>query len=606
MSRNRKNIEYYRIPSTIESDFIVDQIQNFNVTNQGNVDAGTDRVIRNVLSGSDGNDAVNVDQLDTKVNLVGDVMTGDLDMGGNQLTNVGNPDSSDDAMSRLYADNRYVNLTGNTMTGALVVDSTILSTDNMEVSGSGKGLILESPNTSRWLITVTDAGTLSASAITESGNGYLRKINTDGDACASSAIRSYDKQTGSQGASTNTIFTIPFRYSVGTHTLFVYVNGQKAEYETTPPGDSGTVQYLMYEETDVSVVTFYCPLEDDDIVEFLVVGAYSGEVNDLTPTDLSEYKTRHATGTVGGVPATQFSTSQDMSNYRFTTLGVGYSDGHSVRRQQLGSYFLDAGASGTNEHYHISLRDSGGVERVQANPAYVRIVEQPLEIYSTVPTITMTDTTGHDMKLYLDGASVQMDGFNGSSWSNLMNIDIATKEVGVNGKITNVTDGTISSSSKEAVNGSQLHNQPSIERIQPVRIDTSFGGSGDAYVNVPHNGATSWYTGAIATPPTWATGAIIRFNLECDGTDATWNAAGNLDMQLYINSSGTTSCGIEQIAHLGDSGIGLNTLTVNGDAFVGYFGAGPYWIGYGIFSNISVTPVGGVNAMKLYHVGWWK
>jgi len=55
------------------------------------------------------NDAVNVGWADDRwVNITGDTMTGILDMGSNTISNLGNANSGDDAVSRDYSDARYV------------------------------------------------------------------------------------------------------------------------------------------------------------------------------------------------------------------------------------------------------------------------------------------------------------------------------------------------------------------------------------------------------------------------------------------------------------------------------------------------------------------
>ena len=46
-------------------------------------------------------------------------MLGNVDWGGFQIQNLGDPTADDHAMPRLYADNRYVNILGDTMTGTL-------------------------------------------------------------------------------------------------------------------------------------------------------------------------------------------------------------------------------------------------------------------------------------------------------------------------------------------------------------------------------------------------------------------------------------------------------------------------------------------------------
>ena len=133
----------------------------FNLTSDGNYDM-TNKKLTKVAKGTDTNDAVIKQQLDTKLSLSGGLMTGNLDMNSkriynvaqpngdnqpatkiwsenkfldkssgvmagplnmsnNRITNVGNPTSGKDGVSRDYSDGRYVKKSGDTMTGALSV-----------------------------------------------------------------------------------------------------------------------------------------------------------------------------------------------------------------------------------------------------------------------------------------------------------------------------------------------------------------------------------------------------------------------------------------------------------------------------------------------------
>jgi len=103
---------------------------------------------------------------------------------------------------------------------------------------------------------------------TSSGEHYLEKITTEGDAPYISGLQLYQRNVGSDGASGNTVFTLTKPYSPGSNTLFVYLNGQKCTLEAAPslPNE--------YEETDPVTVTFGASLLASDIIEFIVVGAY--------------------------------------------------------------------------------------------------------------------------------------------------------------------------------------------------------------------------------------------------------------------------------------------------------------------------------------------
>lgn len=106
---------------------------------------------------------------------------------------------------------------------------------------------------------------------TITGNNYLVKINTDGDACSRTAIRSYDKQFGWNGFNSRTTFYLPFKYDPSTHTLWVFVNGEKAVVEQTATNNR------QYEEINNKSVRFGDSLNGSDVIEFIVAGSYLSE-----------------------------------------------------------------------------------------------------------------------------------------------------------------------------------------------------------------------------------------------------------------------------------------------------------------------------------------
>ncbi|OYT15980.1 MAG: hypothetical protein B7C24_10055 [Bacteroidetes bacterium 4572_77] len=103
---------------------------------------------------------------------------------------------------------------------------------------------------------------------TSSGEHYLQKISTEADKATGSAIQFYDKQVGSDGVTSNTIFSIAQPYVVDSNTLLVFVNGQKIEKVVAA---SLTTEY---EETNATTITVGSSLLDTDVVEFLIVGSY--------------------------------------------------------------------------------------------------------------------------------------------------------------------------------------------------------------------------------------------------------------------------------------------------------------------------------------------
>ena len=104
---------------------------------------------------------------------------------------------------------------------------------------------------------------------TPPGENFLEKVKTEGDAPYISGLQLYQKNVGSDGASGNTVFTLNEPYSPGSNTLFVFLNGQKCDNTSVPP-----TLATEYEETDPYTVTFGASLLNNDLVEFIVIGAY--------------------------------------------------------------------------------------------------------------------------------------------------------------------------------------------------------------------------------------------------------------------------------------------------------------------------------------------
>ena len=131
----------------------------FNLTSDGNYDISSKK-LTSVAKGTASNDAVTKNQLDTKLSLSGELMTGNLDMNNNRIyaqpdgdnqpatkiwsenkfldkssgvtagplnmsnnkiTHLANPTSDKDAVSRVFGDGRYVLKGGDTMTGDLAL-----------------------------------------------------------------------------------------------------------------------------------------------------------------------------------------------------------------------------------------------------------------------------------------------------------------------------------------------------------------------------------------------------------------------------------------------------------------------------------------------------
>lgn len=122
------------------------------------------------------------------VNVGGDTMSGDLNMGGNTVTNLSNPVAGTDAVPFTYAENRYINTSGDTMTGTLnLVDTTMTNSQFMltgsDVVLSNSSITLQDQDT----LTITFQGQYSNYAnislvSTSNSNTYMLFQTFDGNA----------------------------------------------------------------------------------------------------------------------------------------------------------------------------------------------------------------------------------------------------------------------------------------------------------------------------------------------------------------------------------------------------------------------------------------
>jgi len=104
---------------------------------------------------------------------------------------------------------------------------------------------------------------------------YLTREDTEADQGRTPAVQHYEKQNGSDGQTSNTVFTLSKPYVQGSNTLVVYVNGQKAELLVSASDET------EYEETTASTITFGASLLDTDVVEFMVYGTYFIQDTDI-------------------------------------------------------------------------------------------------------------------------------------------------------------------------------------------------------------------------------------------------------------------------------------------------------------------------------------
>ena len=84
---------------------------------------------------------------------------------------------------------------------------------------------------------------------TATGANYLQKTSTGADTPVVSGVQMYQKMNGSDGTSSNTVFTLNNPYLPSTNTLMVFVNGQKIEKVTS------ATDTTEFEETDTRTVT---------------------------------------------------------------------------------------------------------------------------------------------------------------------------------------------------------------------------------------------------------------------------------------------------------------------------------------------------------------
>ena len=104
--------------------------------------------------------------------------------------------------------------------------------------------------------------------VTKSGQ-YLTKVKSNIDSYSNPFLQLYEKHLGTDGAGYKTFGVTTGRYTPGTNTLMVFVNGQKAESVASPTNST------QYQETSSSIVTFGAALQPTDTIEFMVVGQTS-------------------------------------------------------------------------------------------------------------------------------------------------------------------------------------------------------------------------------------------------------------------------------------------------------------------------------------------
>ena len=97
---------------------------------------------------------------------------------------------------------------------------------------------------------------------------HLRKEITQADYGAITSTHMYDKQVGSDGVDNRT-FTLPKDFAVGSDTLMIFINGQKAELN-----EAGTYPN-QYREANSRTIVFGAALASTDVIEFIVAGTWN-------------------------------------------------------------------------------------------------------------------------------------------------------------------------------------------------------------------------------------------------------------------------------------------------------------------------------------------
>ena len=93
-----------------------------------------------VAKGTDTNDVVIKQQLDTKLSLSGGLMTGNLDMNNNRIYNVAQPNGDNQPATKIWSENKFLDKSSGVMAGPLNMsnDITILAKPTNDTDGANK------------------------------------------------------------------------------------------------------------------------------------------------------------------------------------------------------------------------------------------------------------------------------------------------------------------------------------------------------------------------------------------------------------------------------------------------------------------------------------
>ena len=79
----------------------------------------TSKKLTVVAKGTDSNDAVTKNQLDTKLSLSDGLMIGNLDMNNNRIYNVAQPDGDNQPATKIWSENKFLDKSSGVMAGPL-------------------------------------------------------------------------------------------------------------------------------------------------------------------------------------------------------------------------------------------------------------------------------------------------------------------------------------------------------------------------------------------------------------------------------------------------------------------------------------------------------
>jgi hypothetical protein len=221
---------------------------------------------------------------------------------------------------------------------------------------------------------------------TTSGSNYLQKTVTGADQFAISSLHMFEKQLGSEGASGNTVFTLAKPYYLGSNTLMVFVNGQKAEYLAVP------ATKFEYDETDEQTVTFGASLLTTDVVEFVVVGSIvsvdaTTVEKEINAWDIDDTKTGVENANIWNMaPTVKFSPLEDGAVWATFNFDRNWSVATDINFKIAHS--ISANAAGT-----ISLNAQFWVVNPNETPVEASPTEGPAEDELTPPAINVFKTT---------------------------------------------------------------------------------------------------------------------------------------------------------------------------------------------------------------------